>query len=192
VLREHAAEVVRRPPNADLMATAGNLVAGRALDAGCGHGSEALWLAQRGWQVTAVDFAASALAHGRSTAGALGPDIAGRIDWVEGDLAMWRPKVGSYELVISLYVHVTGSIAEMVSRLASGVAPGGTLLLVGHLPIDPTTGAETPAAGQVQVTVEAALAVLHPEHWETLIAEDRPRVQAGSGVDAVIRTRRRA
>ncbi|MGH3677151.1 MAG: hypothetical protein ACRDU5_15705 [Mycobacterium sp.] len=54
---------------------------------------------------------------------------------------------------------------ETVSRLATGVAPGGTLLLVGHLPIDPVTGAETPAAGQVQVTVEAAAAVVDPPRW---------------------------
>ena len=60
-----------------------------------------------------------------------------------------------------------------MTRLASGVAPGGTLLLVGHLPIDPLTGAETPAAGQVQVTVEEAVAVLDAEHWELSIAEQR-------------------
>jgi 2-polyprenyl-3-methyl-5-hydroxy-6-metoxy-1,4-benzoquinol methylase len=191
VLREHAAQVARRPPSAYLTAAAGGLAPGRALDAGCGHGSEALWLAARGWQVTAVDFSATALAHGRSTAAALGPDIAGRIAWVEGDLAFWTPAAGRYDLVISLYVHVAGSVGEMVARLATGVAPGGTLLLAGHLPIDPMTGAQTPAAGQVQVTVGAAVAVLDPQHWEMPIAEDRPRAAAGTGFDAVICARRR-
>jgi hypothetical protein len=71
------------------------------------------------------------------------------------------------------------------------VAPGGTLLLVGHLPIDPKTGAETPAAGQVQVTVDAAIPVLVPQRWEMLIAEDRPRAVEGSGFDAVVHARRR-
>jgi SAM-dependent methyltransferase len=164
---------------------------GRALDAGCGHGAEALWLAAHGWRVTAVDFAAAALAHARSTAVGLGTDIAERIEWVEGDLAEWRPEAGSYDLVISFYVHVAGSVGEMVARLAGGVAAGGTLLLVGHLPIDPTTGDETPAAGQVQVTVDAAAAVLDPQRWQMLVAEDRPRAQAGSGSDAVICARRR-
>jgi SAM-dependent methyltransferase len=191
VLREHAAQVAERPPNAYLTATVGGLAPGAALDAGCGHGSEALWLAARGWQVTAVDFSATVLAHGRSVAATLGPDIAGRIGWVEGDLAIWTPKAGIYDLVSSLYVHVAGSVADMVSRLATGVAPGGTLLLVGHLPIDPMTGAETPAAGQVQVTVEAAVAVLDPQHWELPIAENRPRAAAGTGFDAVICARRR-
>jgi hypothetical protein len=102
------------------------------------------------------------------------------------------PDVGAYDLVTSLYVHVSGSVEEMVARLATGVAPGGTMLLVGHLPIDPVTGAETPAAGQVQVTVEAVVAVLDAQHWELSIAEERPRAVAGSGFDAVICARRLA
>lgn len=191
VLRDHAAQIAQRPPSAYLTATAGELVPGRALDAGCGHGAETLWLAARGWRVTAVDFSAPALAQGRSTAAALGSDVAGRIDWVEGDLGAWTPGAGLYDLVVSLYVHVAGSVEDMVARLAGGVAPGGTLLLVGHLPVDPVTGAETPAAGQVQVTVDAAAAVLGAERWEMLVAEDRPRTVVGSGFDAVVCARRR-
>ena len=92
----------------------------------------------------------------------------------------------------SLYVHAAASVEELVQRLATGVARGGTLLLVGHRPIDPATGAATAAAGQVQVSVEAALAALDPDRWELLVAEDRPRPVVGSGVDAVIRARRRS
>jgi hypothetical protein len=80
----------------------------------------------------------------------------------------------------------------MVTRLADAVAPGGMMLLVGHLPVDPVTGAETPAAGQVQVTVEDAVGVLETPQWELLIAEDRERAAVGSGFDAVICTHRRA
>jgi 2-polyprenyl-3-methyl-5-hydroxy-6-metoxy-1,4-benzoquinol methylase len=146
-LREHASKVAQRPPNEHLVAEVGDLRPGRALDASCGHGSETLWLAARGWQVTAIDFSASALAHGRSTAEILGPDVAGRIDRVEGDLASWTPQPGHYDLVTCLYVHVAGSVYEMVQRLADGVAPGGILFLAGHRPIDPATGATTAAAG---------------------------------------------
>jgi hypothetical protein len=74
--------------------------------------------------------------------------------------------------------------------MATGVVPGGTLLLVGHRPIDPVTGAATAAAGQVQVSVDATLAVLDRGGWEFIVAEDRPRAIAGSGVDAVICARR--
>ncbi|HWA71063.1 MAG TPA: hypothetical protein VG937_01945 [Polyangiaceae bacterium] len=80
---------------------------------------------------------------------------------------------------------------EMVQRLANSVAPGGTLFLVGHRPIDPATGASTAAAGQVQVSVDDAVAALDPKVWDLIVAEERPRAAAGTGVDAVIRARRR-
>ena len=146
-LRDHGDRIADRPPNPHLVAEIGDLPSGRALDAWCGHGSETLWLAARGWQVTAVDFVATALARGRSTAEAMGSDVAGRV--------------------------------------------GGTLLLIGHRPVDPATGAATAAAGQVQVSVDAALAALDPRRWELLVAEERPRPTAGAGVDAMIRARRR-
>ena len=84
-----------------------------------------------------------------------------------------------YDLVVCLYVHVPGSVEEMVRRMATGVAHGGTLFLVGHRPIDPATGAATAAAGQVQVSVEAALAALDPDRWELVVAADRPRPVGG-------------
>ena len=186
-LREHADVLASRPPNAYLVAEVRDLPPGRALDAGCGHGAEAIWLAASGWEVTAVDFSVTALAHGRSTARTVGADVAGRIDWVEGDLGVWAPEPRRFDLVSCLYVHVAGSVGEMVTRLASGVAPGGTLLLVGHLPVDPATGRPTPAAGQVQVTVPDAVDALDPREWRILVAEERARAAAGTGVDAVVR-----
>lgn len=191
VLREGAHAVDRRPPNAHLLAEAAELRPGRALDAGAGHGAETLWLAARGWRVTAVDFSTTALDHARSRADDLGADVAERIEWVAADLATWTPSAGAYDLVVCLHVHVAGSVPAMVRRLAGGVASGGTLLLVGHPPIDPATGAPTLAAGQVQVSVEDALAALEPDGWEIVVAEERPR-QAGGGVDAVVRARRPA
>lgn len=191
-LREHPDKVARRPPNAHLIAEVGGVRPGRALDAGCGHGAETLWLAGHGWEVTAVDFSASALAHGRSTAEALGPDIAGRVTWVEGDLAVWAPPRDHFDLVVCLYVHIAGSVEEMVRRMARGVAPGGRLLMVGHRPLDPATGKPTAAASQVQVSVEGAVAALDPGGWELVAAEERPRAIAGTGVDAVILARRAA
>jgi 2-polyprenyl-3-methyl-5-hydroxy-6-metoxy-1,4-benzoquinol methylase len=188
-LQEHA-DVVAQPPNAHLTAEVGNLRPGLALDAGCGHGSETLWLAAHGWQVMAVDFSPTALAHARSTADAAGTAVAERIDWIEGDLATWTPQSSRYDLVTCLYVHVAGSVEEMVRRMANGVAPGGTLFLVGHRPIDPITGAATAAAGQVQVSVDTARVALDSRYWELVVAEDRPRAVAGTGVDAVIRARR--
>jgi len=187
VLREHPHQVASRPPNAHLLAEFGGAAPGRALDAGCGHGAEAIWLATSGWQVTAVDFSATALEHGRATAETIGADVAERIDWLEGDLGTWTPPPGGFDLVSCLYVHVSGSVQEFVRRLSVGVAPGGSLFLVGHLPVDPATGEPTPAAGQVQVTVDEAVAALDPEDWQVVLAEERPRAAAGTGVDAVVR-----
>jgi SAM-dependent methyltransferase len=188
-LREHAGRVASRPPNVHLTTEAGKLPPGRAVDAGCGHGAESLWLAAHGWRVTAVDFSIAALDHARSMAHAAGDAIAGRIDFVQADLSAWAPGPGRYDLVVSLYVHVPGSVEEMVQRLARGVAPGGTLLLVGHRPVDPVTGAPTAAAGQTQVSVETASGALDSPEWTLSVAEERPRT-AGGGVDAVICARR--
>ncbi len=190
VVRDHSDQVARRPPNEWLIAEAAHLQPGLALDAGCGHGSDALWLAARGWQVTAVDFSATALALARSTAETVGAEVAERIDWVQGDLSTWTPQPSHYDLVLSLYVHVADSVESMLHRLAAGVAPGGTLFMVGHRPIDPTSGAATAAAGQLQVSVDTATAALDPNRWTFLVAEDRPRPMAGTGVDAVVRARR--
>lgn len=189
-LREHSDKVAQRPPNAHLVGEVGNLHPGRALDAGCGHGADTLWLAAHGWQVTAVDFSASALAHGRSMAEVALADVSKNIVWALGDLATWTAPPGHFDLVVCLYVHVAGSVEEMVRRMADGVAVGGTLFMVGHRPINPTTGAATSAAGQVQVSVESAVAALDPRRWELVVAEDRPRPVAGTGVDAVIRAQR--
>ena len=187
VLREHPDKVASRPPNTHLLAEVEDMAAGRALDAGCGHGAEAIWLAAAGWEVTAVDFSATALEHARSTARAVGADVTDRITRVQGDHGSWAPSPGRFDLVSCLYVHVAGSVGEMVTRLGTGVAPGGTLFLVGHLPVDPATGEPTPAAGQVQVSVEDAVGALDPREWQIVVAEERPRTPAGTGVDAVVR-----
>ncbi|GAB3263739.1 class I SAM-dependent methyltransferase [Nocardioides dilutus] len=177
VLRSHADAIAARPANAELVAVASSSPPGRALDAGCGHGAETLWLAGHGWRVTAVDFADAALEAGRATAASLGDGVAERIDWVQGDLGVWEPDPAAYELVVCLYVHVDGAVEEMVGRLGSAVAPGGTLLLVGHVD----------APGQQQVTVPAATAVLTAPEWEVLVAEERTRSHGLAGTDAVVR-----
>ena len=186
-LREHADALASRPPNAHLLAEIGGLDPGRALDAGCGHGAEAIWLAASGWRVTGVDFSVTALEHARSAARLVGEDVAERIEWVEGDLGSWTPPARLFNLVCCLYVHVAGSVAEMVTRLGTGVAPGGSLFMVGHLPVDPATGEPTRAAGQVQVTLDDVVGALDARDWQIVLAEERRRPEAGGGVDAVVR-----
>ncbi len=123
-LRDHGDKVASRPTNAYVTAEFATLAPGRALDAGCGHGAESLWLAAHGWQVTAVDFSPAALEHGRGMARALGADVAARITWSEGDLARWSVPSERFDLVICRYVHIASSVGAMVRRMASAVAPG--------------------------------------------------------------------
>ena len=144
-------------------------------------------LADAGADVVAVARDRNGLAEAKAAVEVLGR----RCLVVEADLATWTPEHGAYDLVVCLYVHAAGSVEEMVQRMARGVAGGGTLFLVGHRPTDPATGAPTAAAGQTQVSVEAARAALDRDAWELVVAEDRPRAAAGTGVDAVIRARRR-
>lgn len=189
-IREHPDAVASRPPSARLTSEVADLPPGEALDAGAGHGSEAIWLALRGWRVTAVDFSTTALDLARARSARLGADVAQQLEWVQADLGTWSPEPGRFDLVACLYVHVAGSVVELIRRLAGGVRPGGTILLVGHRPVDPETGAATAAAGQVQVSVEDALAALGGPDWEVEVAAERRREAPGSGVDAVVKARR--
>ncbi|QSB15123.1 class I SAM-dependent methyltransferase [Natronosporangium hydrolyticum] len=118
------------PPNPYLDRELSHLVPGTALDAGCGTAAEASWLALRGWQVTAADISAQALARAAERAAASGASE--RIQWVEADLSVWDPGT-RFDLVTTFYAHPAMPQLEFYDRIAGWVAPGGTLLIVGHL-----------------------------------------------------------
>lgn len=118
------------PVNPYLPAETRDLPVATALDAGCGTGAEALWLAEHGWRVTGADISAAALAAAADRAAEAG--LAGRVEWVEADLTRWEPG-RTWDLVVTSYAHPhTGQLA-FYQRIAAWVAPGGTLLIVGHL-----------------------------------------------------------
>lgn len=114
--------------NAALVREIAGVAPGTALDLGCGEGGDALWLAQNGWAVTAVDIAPTALAVG---AAAQGPED--DITWVAADLAEWHPPI-AYDLVSASFLHSTVGLPReaILRRAAEAVAPGGILLVVGH------------------------------------------------------------
>ena len=102
---------------------------GRAIDLGCGEGRNAIWLAERGWEVTAVDFSAAGLAR----AARLAAERTVTVDWVQADLLAWQPEPGGYDLVLIAYLHLpSAGLARVFRAAAAAVAPGGTLLVVGH------------------------------------------------------------
>ncbi|MEU7484332.1 class I SAM-dependent methyltransferase [Streptomyces sp. NPDC042319] len=194
--RGHTATRVRQP-NAQLVAEAPALAPGTALDAGCGEGADARWLAERGWRVTAVDIAAAALEHARKQAEMSGAEAADRIDWVEADLTAWVPPADHFDLVSTHYVHAAASREALFGRLAAAVAPGGTLLVVGHHPSGHGTAAVHGAPREVHFTAEEIAADLDPARWEIVVAEARTRSVTGHGgqeltlEDAVLRARKR-
>ncbi|BCJ75374.1 hypothetical protein CS0771_49180 [Catellatospora sp. IY07-71] len=159
-------------PSPQLVAETTGLRAGTALDAGCGRGADALWLARQGWQVTAVDVSPTAVSHGEQLAAAEGADVAARVSWVVADLATWSP-LEQYDLVVSQYVHPAIPFAAFVARLAAAVAPGGTLLVVGHDHADEHSAAHAPA--QASIGLDAFTAPLPAEQWDVQVAETRIR-----------------
>jgi SAM-dependent methyltransferase len=120
------------PPNPVIAAAAWPLPRGRALDLGCGEGRHALWLALHGWQVTAVDFSRVALNKGATVAAKQARRTRERIKWVEADLTTWEVP-GEFDLIISAYVHFPAEQrTSLMQRCARALAPGGTLVVLGH------------------------------------------------------------
>jgi SAM-dependent methyltransferase len=117
----------------------GDASAGAALDLGAGEGRNAIWLAQRGWRVTAVDFSDVALARARERAEKAG--VAERITWVEADLVDYRAPTNAFDLVLVLFVHLPGpDRGRLLARAADALAPAGTVLVVGYDTANATEG----------------------------------------------------
>jgi 2-polyprenyl-3-methyl-5-hydroxy-6-metoxy-1,4-benzoquinol methylase len=168
------------PPNPHLVAETGGLVPGTALDAGCGAGAEAIWLASTGWEVTAVDIASGALTRAAERSAPGGAD---RVAWVEADLTTWEPGA-QFDLVTTHYAHPAMPQLEFYDRIAAWVAPGGTLLIVAHLHAHGSTGHDHRPSAEASTTAAAITARLD-ERWEIATADERARSLTGPGGRAV-------
>ncbi|MBM0234970.1 NAD(P)/FAD-dependent oxidoreductase [Micromonospora sp. STR1_7] len=161
-------------PNPQLVAEVADLSPGRALDVGSGEGADAVWLAERGWRVTAVDISATALARAAEHADAAG--VGDRIEFAHADLRDKPPAESAYDLVSAQFMHLPpAQRRELFARLAAAVTPGGTLLIVGHHPSDLWTSARRLHLPDMMYTAEDVAAALDPSGWEVLTAEARPR-----------------
>ncbi|SDF84080.1 Methyltransferase domain-containing protein [Blastococcus aurantiacus] len=162
-------------PNGQLVREASHLLPGRALDAGAGEGGDALWLASRGWRVTAVDFSPVALGRGAAKAAEL--LLTERIEWRHEDLETWAPPEAAFDLVTAHYLHSAWTDRDaMFRRLAAAVAPGGTLLVVGHRHGEEWGHGHAHAheAGALYAADDVA-AVLDPAQWTDVVTETRDR-----------------
>ena len=192
--RAHGAEGAV-DPNPYLERELRGLVPGSALDAGCGEGAEAIWLAAAGWRVTAADISAAALARAADRASSAGSAAEG-VHWIEADLSAWQPG-RLFDLVATHYAHPAMPQLAFYERLAGWVAPGGTLLIVGHLDTGATSGHGHGPPGSASVTAAAITAGLDADQWVVVTADEPVRSlasRAGSATelhDVVVHARRR-
>lgn len=175
-------------PNRVLVAEVEELTPGRALDLACGEGRNAIWLVERGWDVTGVDFSQVAIAKARASAERAGVDV----DFVCADLLDYEPARGAHDLVVVLFLQLPADERRRVlRRAADALAPGGTLLLVGHDLANLTEGTGGPSDPNVLYTPEdvvSELPGLEVEKAERILRDvdgaDRP------AIDALVRARR--
>nr|WP_296769416.1 methyltransferase domain-containing protein [Rhodococcus sp. (in: high G+C Gram-positive bacteria)] len=206
---DRAAAMGSGQPNPHLVREVGDLKPGTALEAGCGAGAEAIWLAGRGWQVTGADIAEAALERAAERAEDAG--VADKVQWVRADLSTWTPDT-QYDLVTTHYAHPAMPQLEFYDRLTSWVAPAGTLLIVGHLHHDDPDGhgsgqghghghgqaheSDGPPAS-ASATAAGITSRLDPSRWDVATAEESHRTVSGPGGktttlhDVVVRAVRR-
>lgn len=192
-------------PNPQLVAEAAGLPPGTALDLGCGEGADALWLAERGWTVTAVDVSAVALE--RAAAHAAESEAGHRVMWLQRDLETWQPDA-TFDLVSAQFLHSTEMPWQRSHLIAAdAVRPGGTLLVVGHhpdgLPPWSSHNQASHSGGHSGGTAKYftpeqlvdELGITPPE-WNVEVAESRQREATGPDgqvailADAVVRAAR--
>jgi SAM-dependent methyltransferase len=183
-------------PNPQLVAEVADLPPGRALDAGCGEGADAIWLAQRGWDVVGADLSTVAVERAARHARETGPVAAARIEWRQADLVADPPERDGFDLVSAQFLHLPPELrSRLFAGLAAAVRAGGTLLVVGHHPSDLAAGVHRPSMPELYYTGEEIADVLDGS-WAVLVDEARPRravTRDGEPAtihDAVFRARR--
>jgi SAM-dependent methyltransferase len=165
-------------PNQFVAEQLADLPPGRAVDLAAGEGRNAIWLARRGWEVTAVDFSQVALDKGRRLAGDT------PIDWQCADATTWRASA-PYDLALIAYLQLPAEQRRAVVRSAfAALREGGTLLLVAHDSTNLLEGTGGPQDPAVLMSADDVLADLGGESFEVIRAERIARtVEPGHGED---------
>ncbi|MGN6742075.1 MAG: class I SAM-dependent methyltransferase [Amnibacterium sp.] len=158
---------------------------GRALDLGCGEGRVTRLLLGLGWTVTAVDFSAEALAIARR----LLPGPANRVKWVQAEVRT-LPMDPGQDLVVAGYLHLDAAdLRRVIAAAGRALAPGGTLVVLGHDVENLAGGAPGPRDPSVLYTPELlaeAAAGLTIERCERLVrGADDPETHGGDAAPAV-------
>lgn len=166
---------------ADLL---GDLPPGEAVDLAAGEGRHALWLAGRGWRVTAVDFSDVGLARGRAVAGAE------KVEWVTADVLAWSAPEQSLDLVLVAYLHLPEQdTVDLLTRAVGWLRPGGRLLVLGHDVDNLTRGAGGPQEPAILHSVARLAPVAALLDVDRLEQVERP-TPAGTALDTLLWGRR--
>ena len=166
-------------PNVALVAEVADLTPGTALDLGCGEGADAIWLAARGWRVTATDISGVALRRAAEHAATAGVTV----DWQHHDLGVSFPD-GMFDLVSSQFLHSLGELPreKILRQAAAAVAPGGILLIEGHLTAPfHHEDVHLPSPDEVIASLQL------DEGWEVLVSAAHQRDQIGPDGTPIVR-----
>lgn len=179
--------------NRFLKAEAAGLSPGNALDLAAGEGRNAVWLAEQGWTVSAVDFSDVAIAKGRQLAAAR--KVADRIDFGVADLRDYQPGVRCFDLVVLMYLQIPqAEFVPVLVRAAEAVAPGGTFLLVAHDTANLEHGYGGPQHPDALYTAEQVVAALGTALEIEKAGPVERQVETDTGVkvaiDCLVRARR--
>ncbi|GGF24370.1 hypothetical protein GCM10011399_17370 [Subtercola lobariae] len=171
-------------PNPVLVTEAAELTPGTALDIGSGEGGDAFWLATLGWNITGVDISTNALEKARTRAESLDLAAAARIQWQQHDLTAWAPPAQSFDLVSAQFMHLPDpSRSTLFAALAAAVAPGGTLLIVGH-DVSREVDAHQSHRAALMFTIDDVLAAIDGEDLHVEAAESRERAQVAAHTES--------
>lgn len=173
-------------PNQFFADEAAPLTPARALDLGAGEGRNAIWLAERGWESTAVDLSAVGLEKGRELALSRGVTVT----WVVDDLLRYRPAPRSFDLVGVVYIHLVAEHRRRVLQSAmTALAPGGRLIVIGHHADNITDGVGGPQDPQLLFTageIVADLPGLHILRAARVLRDVETDTGRRTAVDAVV------
>jgi SAM-dependent methyltransferase len=179
-------------PNRFLVEQVTDLGPGRALDLGCGEGRNAVWLAQRGFDVTAIDFSAVAI----EKASQLAQERRVHVDWIVADVTATLPE-GPFDLAVVLYLHLREpTFTSLLTRVCGALAPGGTLLVIGHHVDNLTDGVGGPQDRDVlhdhrviagSVAADPAMSVVTAARVERPVVVDDEQKYA---IDSLVRATR--
>ncbi len=184
-------------PNQLFASEVGTLKPGKAIDIACGEGRNAIWLAEEGWEVTAIDFSDVAVEKGRQIAEKRGVNVT----WIADDVSTRKLPEEEYDLVVVLYLHTGESERKKwLQNTLDSVKPSGTFIYIAHDPSNIDNGVGGPQDIAFLPSVDDITRAMSAFQIETARVIERPVVNdpghgkelKGVALDSIIRATKKA